>query len=220
MRHHLEPARELRPVDEVGDVAGRKIFHERVRTAAALIEAGVEHDILEPRHLVGAKGERPINAHLHAGPAVLVVRGGHNRHARHVELELRKVRHRRERQPDIMHLAARRHEPGDQRRLHRCRVGAKIVAGDDTRLDPELADQRAEPEPQRLHPHEVDLFPQKPARVVFAKTGDFDQRLRFIGIGVGAKRGLRLGKHRQSLTTSGMELFRADSPAQAAGKAG
>ena len=80
-----------------------------------LLEIGVEHDVLQPPHLVGAEGERTVGAHLHAGPAVLVVRGGHHRDAGHVEIELREIGHRRHRQADVVHLAARRHQAGDQR---------------------------------------------------------------------------------------------------------
>ena len=44
----LEPALELRPAGEIGDVAGREILDELVRAAAAHVEAGIEHDVLEP----------------------------------------------------------------------------------------------------------------------------------------------------------------------------
>ena len=51
--------------------------------------------------------------------------------------------------------AASRPETSDI--LHRRRIAAEIVAGDDLGLDAELADQRAEPHAQRLHAHQVDL---------------------------------------------------------------
>ena len=101
---HLQLALELRPLGEIGDVARRKILDEMIRAAARQLERGVEHDLLQPRHLVGAEGQRPVGAHLHAGPAVVVVRGRHHRDAGHVELELREIRHRRHRQPDVVHL--------------------------------------------------------------------------------------------------------------------
>jgi hypothetical protein len=114
--HDLQLALELRPLGQVGDVARRKILDETVGAAApAVLEVGVEHDLLQPRHLVGAEGERPVGAHLHAGPAVVVVRGRHHRDAGHVEIELREIGHRRHRKPDVVHLAARRHQAGDQR---------------------------------------------------------------------------------------------------------
>ena len=83
-----------------------QILDENVRAAAMHVEAGIEHDVLETSHLVGAEGERTGGAHLHAGPTVVVVRGRHHRHARHVELELREICHRREGKADVMHLAS------------------------------------------------------------------------------------------------------------------
>ena len=55
----------------------------------------------------------------------------------------------------------------------------------DLRPDAHLAQQRAEPEPERLHAHEVDLFLEQPAGVVFAKAGGLHHRLGFVGVGVG-----------------------------------
>ena len=81
-------------------------------------------------------------------------------------------------------LHARRHQAGDQRHLDRGRIAAEIVAGDELRLDAQLVDQRAEAKPQRLHAHQVDLFAEQPARVVFAKAGGLHHRLGFIGVGV------------------------------------
>ena len=93
--HHFQVALEFRPLGEVGDVARRKILDEVVGAAGLHLEAAVEHDVLEPRHLVGAEGERAVGAHLHAGPAVVVVRRRDHGDARHVEIELREIGHRR-----------------------------------------------------------------------------------------------------------------------------
>ena len=150
------------------------------------LNLAVEHDFLQPRHFLRAEGERAVGAHLHAGPAIVVVRGGHHGDARHVELELREIGHRRDAEADVVHLAARRHQAGDQRHLHRGRIGAEVVAGDDLRLDAHLLDERAEAQAQRLDPHQVDFFFQQPARVVFAKARRLHQRRGFIGIGVRA----------------------------------
>ena len=139
-----------------------------------------------------------MGAHLHAGPTIVVVGGGDHRHARHVEGELGKISHGRDRKPDVVHLASRGHEPRYQRGLHRGRIGAKIVAGHDLGLHAELMDKRAEAKPERLHAHEIDFSAQQPARVVFAKPRGFHQRLRFIGVGVGGQRGFGFGKHHGS----------------------
>ena len=123
-----------------------------------------------------AECERTIGAHLHAGPAVVVMRGGHHRHARHLERKLREIGHGRERQSDVVHAATRRHQSRRQCRLHRSRIGAEIVSGHDLRRDAELVNERAEPEPQRLHAHQVELLFEQPAHVVFAKAGGLHQR--------------------------------------------
>src|SRR5215468_3677463 len=83
----LEAALELRALREIGDVTGREVLDEGVSAAAAWLKARLEHDRLEPAHLVGPEGERASGAHLHAGPAVVVVGGGHHRHARNVKIE-------------------------------------------------------------------------------------------------------------------------------------
>ena len=69
------------------------------------------------------------------------------------------------------------------------------MAGDHFRLHAQFVDQRAEPNPQRLDAHQVDLAAEQPARVIFAKAGGFNHRLGFIGIGIGLERRLGRGKH-------------------------
>jgi len=84
--------------------------------AAGLVpEVGVEHDLLQPGHLVGAESERPVGAHLDAGPAIVVMRRRHHRDAGHVEFELREIGHRCHAEADIVHLAARGLQPRHQR---------------------------------------------------------------------------------------------------------
>ena len=130
----LRLALELGTVGEVGDVAGGEILDKRIRAAATHVEAGFEHDFLEPGHLIRAEGERAIGPHLHAGPAVVVVRRRHHGHAGHVEVELGEIGHGRDRKADVVDLAARRQQAGYQRGLHRRRIATKIVAGDDLGL--------------------------------------------------------------------------------------
>ena len=84
-----------------------------------------------------------------------------------------------------MNPASGRHQPADQRIFDRRRIAAEIVAGDDVRPHAHLADQRAEAHAERLNAHQVDFLFEQPARVVFAKAGRLDHRLRFIGVGVG-----------------------------------
>ena len=195
---HLEAALDLGTVGEVGDIAGAEVLDKRIRAAATHVEAGFEHDLLEAGHLIRAEGERAIGTHLHAGPAIVVVRRGDHGHAGHIEVELGEVRHGRDREADVVDLAARRQKTGYQGGFDRRRIGSKIVAGHDLWLHAEFVDERAEAEPQCLHPHEVEFSAQKPSRVVFAKTGGLHQRLGFVRVGIGGERGLGLGEHHAS----------------------
>ena len=148
-----------------------------IAAALAGLERGVEHDLLQLVHLVGAEGERAVGAHLHAGPAIVVMRGGDHRDAGHVEIELREIGHRRQRKPDVAHPHAGRHHAGDQRHLHRGRIAAEIMPGDDVGLHAHLVHQRADAHAEPLHAHQVDLFAEQPACVIFAKAGRLHHRL-------------------------------------------
>ncbi len=187
-RDHFQPAFELRPVGQIGDIAGRKIFHEPVGAARGEFELGAEHDLLEAGHFVRPESEGPVGAHLHSSPAIVVVRGRHHGDAWHVEVELREIRHRGDREPDVVDPASGRHQAGDQRIFDRGGVAAEIMAGDDFRLHPHLADQCAETQPQGLHAHEVDFLLEQPPGIVFPKTRGLHHRLGFVGVGVGRER--------------------------------
>ena len=112
-----------------------------------LLEFGVEHDLLQPGHLVGAEGQRTVGAHLDAGPAIVVMRRRHHRDAGHVEIELREIRHRRHRKTDVVHLAAGGQQPRDQRVFDRGRIAAEIVPGDDFLFAPNSAISAPSPMP-------------------------------------------------------------------------
>jgi hypothetical protein len=136
---------ELRPIGKVGDIAGRKILDESVAAAFPHLVAAVEHDVLQSRHFIRPECQRTIGAHLHAGPAIVVVGRRDHRDTGHVEIELREVGHRRYGKPDIVHLAA-----GGEKAVHQCHldrggIGTEIVAGDDFGLYAKLMDQRAKP---------------------------------------------------------------------------
>ena len=184
-RDDFQLARDFGPVREVGDVAGREILDETIGAAIRVAEFSLQHDVLQAAHLVGAKGHRPLRAHFHAGPAIVVVRGGHHGDGGDVEIELREIGHRRKRKADIVNLDARRHEADRQRIFDRGRIGAEIMAGDEFRRHAHVMDERAETKPQGLHAHEVDLLFEQPARVIFAKAGRLHHRGAFIGVGIG-----------------------------------
>ena len=193
-RDDLEAAAEFRPAGQIGDVAGRKIGDEFVPAARLRTIFARDNDIAQTRHLLRPEGHWPRRAHLDPGPAVVVMGGGHHRDRRRVERKLGEIGHRGEREPDVTHLRAARHQPRRQRQLDRGRIATEIVANHNLAPDAKLLQQARKAEPERLRAHEVDFLFEQPARIVFAKAGRFDHRLRFKGVGVGGEFGLGLGE--------------------------
>ena len=190
----LEAAAEFRPAGQIGDVAGREVGHELIAAARLRTVIAGDDDVAQARHLLRPEGHRPRRAHLDPGPAVVVVGGGHHRDRRRIESELGEIGHRREREPDVAHLRAPRHQARGQRQLDRSRIAAEVVADDHLTRDAKLLQEAREAEPERLRAHQVDLFFEQPTRIVFAKAGRFHHRLRFKGVGVGGEFGLRFGE--------------------------
>ena len=95
-RDDLQLALELRAVGEIGDIARRKIGHIAIAAAVGVAIGAGEHDLVQPAHFVRAEGDGPLRAHFHAGPAIVVMRGGDHRDGRHIEIELREIGHRRQ----------------------------------------------------------------------------------------------------------------------------
>ena len=98
----------------------------------------------------GAKVSGRSHAHLDAGPAIVVVAGGDHGDAFDFERELREIGHGRERKPDIVHLGAAGKQARGQRRLHRGRIGAVVVADHDAQRHAACAHQRGEAEADGL----------------------------------------------------------------------
>ena len=193
----LELAAELRlAIGEIGDVACREIIDEAIGAALRIMIGAGEHDLFQPAHLVGAEGHRALRAHLHAGPAIVVMRGGDHGHSRNIELELREIGHRRQRQADVMDPDAGGHEARRKRQFDRGGIGAIIVAGHDLRLDAHFLQQRAKTEAEGLDAHQIDFLSEKPARVIFAKAGRLHQGSLFVSICVRGERLLGLRKHK------------------------
>ena len=197
-RHHFQLALDLRPVGEIGEIDFGEVLDEFVAAARGVAELAVQHDVAQPAHLVRSEGDRALRAHLHAGPAVVVVRGGDHRDRRRVERELREIGHGREREPDVLHLHARRHQAGHQRIFDRGGIGAEVVARRQFRFHAHFVQKRAEAQPQRLHAHQVDLLLEQPARVIFAKAGRLHHRRGFVFVGIGGERRNGFRKHARS----------------------
>ncbi len=194
----LHRARKLRPAGQVGDVAGREIGHELIGSAGLGRIFAADHDVAEAAHLVRPERDGPRRAHLHARPAVVVVRGGDHRHRGDVERELGEIGHRRDGEADVADFRPARHQARGQRELDRGRIAAEVVADHDLARDAELLQESRQSEPERLHAHQVELFFEQPARVVFAKAGRLHHRPGFIGVGVGEEFWCGLGEHEVS----------------------
>ena len=141
--------------------------------------------LLQRGHVLRREGEGALDAHLDAGPAIVVVAGGDHGDAFDAEVELREIGHRRQRQADVVHLGAAGQQAGGQRRFDRGRIGAVVVADHDPHRHAALAHQRGKAEADRLKPEQVDLLGVAPARIIFTKSGRLDegQALEFGGVG-------------------------------------
>ena len=107
----------------------------------------------------GAKVSGRCDAHLDAGPAIVVVAGGDHGDAFDAELELREIGHGRQRQADVVDLGAAGEQAGDQRSFDRGRVGAVVVADDDAqpaRRAARISVGKAEAD--GFEPEQVDLL--------------------------------------------------------------
>ena len=191
---NFEGSAEFRPGGQIGDVAGREVGDELISTPRLRTIVAGDDDVAQTRHLLRPEGHRLGGAHLNPGPAIVVVGGGDHRDRGRIESELCEIGHRREREPDVAHIGAPRHQPRRQRQLDRCRIAAEVVADDHLTRDAQLLQEARETKPERLRAHQVDFFFEQPTRIVFAKTGRFHHRLRFKCVCIGGKFGLRLGE--------------------------
>ena len=184
-RDDFELARDFRPVHEVGNIAGREILDETVGAAIRVAEFSLQNDIAQAAHLVRTERHRPLRAHFHARPAIVIMRGGHHGNSGNVEVELGEIGHRRKCEADIVNFYAGRHEADRQRMFDRSRIGPEIMAGHKFRRNAHVMNQRAKAKPQGLDAHEIDLLFEKPPRVIFAKAGRLHHGGAFIGVSIG-----------------------------------
>ena len=92
---------------------------EFIFAAFALFATSFQHDIAQLCHLVRAVGQRAFKAHLHARPAIGVMRGGDHRHRRRIQMELREIGHGRQAGADILDVNTRLHQAQNQRIFNR-----------------------------------------------------------------------------------------------------
>ena len=111
-RNHFQLALDRRAIGEIGKIARRKIIDIDIAAARPRLALGVENNIGEAAHFIGAESDRALHAHFHARPAIVIMRSGDHGDAGHIEFELRKIGHRRKRQANVMHFHATRHEAG------------------------------------------------------------------------------------------------------------
>ena len=94
---------------EVVDIGVPDTVDEFIGPAWARFALAFKHDVLQLAHLVGAVGQRAFKAHLHAGPAIRVMRCCDHGDGRHIQVELCKIGHGRQRGADVFYLDARLH---------------------------------------------------------------------------------------------------------------
>ncbi len=104
--HHLQGPLDVGPRRGVLDVALLHPVDVGQASAGPGLTLGPQHDLLEPPHLVGPESERRLAAHLHPGPAVLVVAGGDHGDTGRLQVELGEIGDRSDGHADVQHLAA------------------------------------------------------------------------------------------------------------------
>ena len=202
-RHDADRARQFVTLGHGIEIELAEIGDVDVEAAAARLACAAEHDLLQPRHFIGTEGERALRAHLHAGPAILIVARRDHGHRRTIESELREIGDGRQRKADVMHLAAGIHQAKDQRLLDRERVGPEIVTDRHARLDADFMQIGSEPEPERLDAKKIEFAAEHPARVILAEAVGRDERMVLIVERVGLEVGPGFFGHRGSLHCAG-----------------
>ena len=191
-------------LQQIRHIALRHVGDVDVASAALVgAEIGVHHDLLEPAHVFGREGQRAVDAHLDARPAIVVVARGDHRHAFDVEFELREIGHRRKREADIVDFCATRQQACHERGLDGGGIRPEVVADDDPQRHAPFAHQRREAKANRFHAKKINLVRVEPARVVFAKARGLDEGKTLEGGGIGDEVLAGLREHSVSSQTMG-----------------
>ena len=123
-------------------IAPRQIILIGLRhTIDALISAAVaahasifQHHIPQGTHFIRAERQRPRRAHFHAGPAIFIMARRHHSHSRCIKVKLPEISGRRQSKANIQNFHPGCHQAGDQSDFDALRIGAEIMADNNTRL--------------------------------------------------------------------------------------
>jgi len=192
----FEAPRICRSVLQICHIAFRKIAMKMIAAAIGRLGFSRKYDLLQGRHVVGPECQGAVEAHLDAGPAIVVVACRHHGNAFDVQRELRKVSHWRESQADVMNVCTASKKAGYKSRLDTGRVGSVVMPYDDPGRLATLPVQSCQTESNGLNPHEIDLVRVLPAGIILPETRRLDQRKALELSRVRLKIGSWLRKHR------------------------
>ncbi len=154
-RDDLHLSGKIHSARKIVQIARAKILVEAIGAAARLSKLAREHDLFQAAHFLRTESHRPLGAHFHAGPTIIIMGSSHHGDGWRVEFELREIGHRRKREANVMHMHAGAHQPGDHRELDRGGIGPVVVTRGQLQRHAHLVQQGAKTEPQRLHAHQV-----------------------------------------------------------------
>ena len=168
-------------MEEVADEVVHIGFEHTIDLFAGAAFAGfpvaAHDDLFQLVHLIGAVGQRHLEAHFDPGPTVRVVRGGDTGHGRNTKVEGTEIGHRRDARADILDRDARLDKPEDQRVLDGQRIVPVIVADADHGVEPATMHLRAQTQTQRGNAGQVHGLGVLPARIIFAEARRRDHRI-------------------------------------------
>ncbi len=212
-RDHLDGARQFVALGDGLQIGLAHVGHGDIAAAGAFLAQSFQHDLLDRIDFVRPEGQRPLRAHLHAGPAIFIVAGGHHRNGGAVQRKLREIGNRRQGEADVMDFAAGAHQADRQRLLDGERIGPVIVARNHLGLDADLMEIGSQSQAQRLYAQKIDFLAEQPARVIFAKAVGGHQRQILVigGVGLEVRAGL---DHQNSVNGCGLGFSRTAPPPQ------
>src|SRR4029079_4757312 len=138
-----DPALEKSALGKIADIGTGKILDEAICAAPACLVTAGQNDVAQSRHFIRAESDWTFGAHLHARPAIVVVRRRYHGNRRDIERELGKISHGRHYEAEIVHGATRGHQALGECDLDSHGIGAEIVTRHDMWLHAQFMDQSA-----------------------------------------------------------------------------